>query len=75
MIVRYLSGVPLPHSAIKLLNVRSQYFHSLAAVGELGFRFSRLGFRRFMVSDDNYNVEYIVVRWVGWRERESTLFT
>ena len=24
-----------------------------------------------MVSDDNYNVEYIVVRWVGWRERES----
>ena len=28
----------------------------------------------FMVSDDNCNVEYIVVRWVGWRERESTLF-
>ena len=57
MIVRYLSDAPFPHSAIKLLNVRSQYFHSLAAVGEFGSGSSRSGFRRFMVSDDNYNVE------------------
>ena len=32
-------------------------FHSLAAVGEFGSRSSRSGFRRFMASDDNYNVE------------------
>ena len=57
MIVQYLSGAPFPHSAIKLLNVRSHYFHSLAAVGEFGCESSRSGFRRFMVSDDNYNVE------------------
>ena len=48
-----LSGAgSVPHSIMKLSNVRNQYFHSFAAVGEFGSRSRRSGFSsRFMMME------------------------
>ena len=46
-----LSGAssPVPHSLVKFSNVRSQCFHSLAAVGEFGSMSGPDGFKNFAI--------------------------
>ena len=52
MIRCLLGSGSIPHSMIKLSNVRRQCLHSFTALGALGSKSSRSGFmRRFMMTD------------------------
>ena len=52
MIQCLLGTGSIPHSMMKLSNVRRQCLHSFAVLGALGSKSSRSGFmRRFMMTD------------------------